>query len=53
MQLRKFFLTALALAALLACGRWVWHQVGIDRCLDHGGRWDAQRSVCEGAREGG
>ena len=42
-------LVVLVVAALLALAiGWVRKELAIDRCLDHGGRWNAARSVCEG-----
>lgn len=36
------------LAGVALFALWLRHEIAIDRCLDLGGRWDAQRDACEG-----
>ncbi len=40
---------ALLVLAAIGGGFWVRRFMLIDRCLDAGGRWDYERSSCEGA----
>jgi hypothetical protein len=40
-------LIVLALAAAFAF--WLRHELRVDDCLDLGGRWNSETSVCEGA----
>lgn len=37
---------ASAAVALAVCA---WDEITIDRCLDNGGRWNSEKSACEGA----
>jgi len=40
----------LILAGLIVTVVWVRNQLGIDSCLDQGGRWDYRRDSCDNAR---
>lgn len=50
---RPFFVGFLVLlaGALIAAGMWVKRELSIDSCLDRGGRWSYEASVCERASE--
>jgi hypothetical protein len=47
MRARALFFV-LALAAAFALGFWFKGFLLVDRCLDHGGRWNQQDATCEG-----
>lgn len=51
MQWRKLALYSIALTALVTLGLWLWNEINIDRCLDHGGRWNHEHHTCEGDRK--
>lgn len=47
---RTTLVTVVLLAFLVGAGlfaRWIAGQLAIDACLDSGGRWSHERSVCE------
>ena len=46
---KKYAIVLLLLIALglLASVLWLKEQLAIDRCLDAGGRWRADKTVCE------
>jgi hypothetical protein len=50
MRQKKLVLYGAALAVLAALGLWMRDAVRVDRCLDHGGRWDYVDRACEGER---
>jgi hypothetical protein len=50
MRPKKLVLYGAALAVLAALGLWMRDAVRVDRCLDHGGRWDYVDRACEGER---
>lgn len=41
----------LAAILIIALGTWLKRGLSIDSCLDRGGRWNYELSVCEGASE--
>jgi len=43
----RMILVAIALAVAAAVAWWVARQLSIDGCLDRGGRWDYERSLCD------
>jgi hypothetical protein len=51
MRTKKLLMSTFLLLLLAVLGLWLRNEVRIDRCLDHGGRWDGDRQVCEGATE--
>ena len=47
-MMRRLLVLALIVALLALAAGWVRKELAIDRCLDHGGRWNAVRAACEG-----
>ena len=47
-MMRAALILAVVAALLFVAVSWVRRELAIDRCLDHGGRWNAARSACEG-----
>jgi hypothetical protein len=50
-KLIKVGVAVIVVVGLIAVAMWYRRQVSIDSCLDRGGRWDYQSSLCEGAKE--
>lgn len=46
--MRTVLILAVVAALLFIAVSWARRELAIDRCLDHGGRWNAARSICEG-----
>ncbi len=46
--MRAALILAVVAALLFVAVGWVRRELAIDRCLDHGGRWNAAQSACEG-----
>ena len=49
MRLFRFLSVLTAASAAIAIMMWAWSEISIDRCLDSGGRWNREKSACEGA----
>lgn len=49
MRLFRFLFFLTAASAAVALLMWAWSELSIDRCLDSGGRWNKEKSACEGA----
>ncbi len=47
-MMRAALILAVVAALLFVAVSWVRRELAIDRCLDHGGRWNAARVACEG-----
>lgn len=45
-----YVLLVAAVLGIAAVSVWAWREIGIDRCLDNGGRWIYQDSKCERQR---
>jgi hypothetical protein len=45
--MKKTILTTVLVVAVLAFSWWAKGQLAIDSCLDSGGRWNYEKSVCE------
>lgn len=44
--MKKLVLILIVLLAAILAGYWFRGWLGIDRCLDAGGRWDAETRTC-------
>jgi hypothetical protein len=51
MEIGKLLRRAFLLTLLVVLGLWLRNEVRIDSCLDHGGRWDKDQRICQGASE--
>ena len=48
MRIIRLLCILVACMASIAVGAWGMHEIRLDRCLDHGGRWNAETAACEG-----
>ena len=44
---RHLVFAAAAVVVLAGLVLFAWREFAIDRCLDHGGRWDEQENRCD------
>lgn len=48
MKAARIFVALVVVIATIAISAWVRTQIQVDSCLDNGGRWIEERSICEG-----
>lgn len=46
MKITKVVLISLVVLLVIWLALWIKGQLEIDRCLDSGGRWDYEKSMC-------
>lgn len=46
MKITRAILICITVILAIAAAFWIKEQLDIDRCLDSGGRWDYEQSMC-------
>lgn len=47
MKKKRIFIIVLLLVLLLVFAYWFKGYMAVDKCLDNGGRWNYEKSICE------
>jgi len=50
-KIKKFLIYTIIIIIIVLAMDWIRNFLLIDKCLDHGGRWNYETSECEGERK--